>query len=196
MSAVVDAFQAQIERLAARTEAMVMATYAQLTVGEIDTDTTVPLIAAVVNRANAAATALADVWLAVQIEVLARRPVPTIGVIPTDDSERLIKAATTVLTEGLDDAETRLARLGRAEPLEAACWGTHDAVQKQPLVEGWVRQFDADPCQLCVWWWREGRVWPKAHPMPRHKGCNCQPRVVLREGIQSTGYTRRLRNAG
>jgi hypothetical protein len=44
--------------------------------------------------------------------MLARQPVPTIGVIPTDDSERLIKAATTVLTEGLDDAETRLARPG------------------------------------------------------------------------------------
>ena len=90
-----------------------------------------------------------------------------------------MQGVTTILSELVEDVATRLARLARAEPLEAAHQGTNAAMQEQPLVEGWVRQFDADPCQLCVWWWREGRVWPKEHPMPRHKGCNCQPRVVL-----------------
>lgn len=100
-----------------------------------------------------------------------------------------MEAAATVLAEP-DAAETRLARLARAEPLEAAHQGTDDAVQKQPLVQGWVRQMDADPCELCRWWWRQGRVWPKDHPFQRHTGCNCRPRVVLRKGIQSTGLTR------
>ena len=154
------------------------------------------MIAAVVNRANAAATALADVWLAAQIEAHARIPIPVVGVLPEDGSDRLMQGVTTILSELVEDVVTRLARLARAEPLEAAHQGTNAAMQEQPLVEGWVRQFDSDPCQLCVWWWREGRVWPKEHPMPRHKGCNCQPRVVLARNIKPTDYTRRLRNAG
>ena len=45
-------FQAQIEveLRSTQTGPMVMATYAQLTDGRVDTDTVVPLIAAVVNR--------------------------------------------------------------------------------------------------------------------------------------------------
>ena len=91
----------------------------------------------------------------------------------------------------------RIERLARSEPLEAAQNATIDAMQQQPLVEGWTRQMDDDPCQLCRWWWREGRIWPKEHPFQSHKGCNCQPKVVLTEHIESTIYTRRLkRNAG
>ena len=106
MSAVVDAFQAQTERLAARTEAAVLGIYSA-TDGRARSTPTPPSRSSrqSINRANAAATALADIWLAVQIEMLARQPVPTIGVIPTDDSERLMKAADTILTEP-DTAET------------------------------------------------------------------------------------------
>jgi hypothetical protein len=191
VSKVVDAFQAQTEGLAARTERAVLGLYARLTAGEIDADTTVPLIAGVVNRANAAAVALSDVWMAAQIEAQARIPVPVVGVLPEDGSDRLMQGVTTILSELVEDVVTRLARMARAEPLEAGCWGTHEAMQQQPLVEGWVRQFDADPCQLCVWWGREGRVWPRDHRMPTHKGCNCQPRVVLVKSIKPVGPTRR-----
>ncbi|ETZ44227.1 hypothetical protein L837_4353 [Mycobacterium avium MAV_061107_1842] len=76
--------------------------------------------------------------------------------------------------------------------MEAAQNATIDAIQQQPLVEGWTRAMDADPCQLCRWWWREGRIWPKEHPFQSHKGCNCAPKVVLAENIESTMYTRRL----
>jgi hypothetical protein len=89
-------------------------------------------------------------------------------------------------------ADMRLERLARAEPLETAQRASVDAMAAQPLVEGWTRAMDADPCQLCVWWWREGRIWPKAHPFQSHKGCNCTPKVVLAKSIQSTGFTRQL----
>jgi hypothetical protein len=95
------------------------------------------------------------------------------------------------------DAAMRLERMARAEPLEATQVATIDAIQQQELVEGWTRQMDADPCQLCQWWWREGRIWPKEHPFQSHKGCNCQPKIVVAEHIESTQFTRRLaRNAG
>ena len=110
---------------------------------------------------------------------------------------------TTILDEEQPDPESpdstpmRIERLARSELLEAAQNATIDAMQQQPLVEGWTRQMDDDPCQLCRWWWREGRIWPKEHPFQSHKGCNCQPKVVLTEHIESTIYTRRLkRDAG
>lgn len=84
MTAVVDEYQAQTEQLAAGSETLVLAIYAQLAAGEIETDTAVLLIAVAINRANAAAVTLSDISLAVQIEVLARRPVPAIGVVPTE----------------------------------------------------------------------------------------------------------------
>lgn len=251
MSAV-DDFQAATEQLAGTTEREALAVYADLVSDRIPPDDAILLIAALINRANAEAVSLADVWLAVQIEEQTGQPVPTVGVVPVDDSERLVKAVNTVLTDAghdqprsydvaadtgsnttrtpdlqvsttsesrqnpitadqtaqaqelangadaatpvdqSDPAESRIARLARAEPLEAAQQATHEAMQQQPLVEGWIRQMDADPCQLCRWWWREGRVWPKAHPMPRHTGCNCQPKVVVAQFIKSTQFTRQL----
>ena len=214
MSAV-DEYQAAAEQLATETAREVLAVYADLTTERIPPNAAALWIAAAINRANAAAVTLADVWLSVQIEELAGQPVPTVGVLPVDNSERLTKAATTVLDDAASYSrqksvtpdqpaeseilanepvapEPRLERLARAEVFETAQQATLDAMQKQPLVDGWVRHMDADPCQLCRWWWREGRIWPKAHPMPRHKGCNCTPHVVLTESVASTGFTRQL----
>jgi hypothetical protein len=205
VSAAVEQFQAATENLAADTERAALALYAQYRSGQVSDSDTALLIAGLINRSNASAVSLADVWLAVQIEEQTGQPVPTVGVLPVDSSERLVKAATTILQTSqsamfsepdsnslANDADMRLERLARSEVFETAQQATHDAMQKQPLVEGWVRHMDADPCQLCRWWWREGRIWPKAHPMPRHKGCNCQPHVVLAESVRSTGFTRQL----
>ncbi|MCX2716083.1 hypothetical protein [Mycolicibacterium sp. J2] len=217
----VEQFQSATEQLASDTQQSALTLYGQYQVGQLDHADTALLLAALINRANASAVSLADVWLAIQIEEQTGQPVPTVGVLPKDHSERLVKAVNTVLSNETapklpvddaanvvtddvadngspslmtepDQAGNRIARLARAEPFEAAQQATHEAIQKQPLVEGWVRQMDADPCQLCKWWWREGRVWPKAHPMPRHKGCNCQQKVVVAQSIKSTQYTRNL----
>ena len=188
---VVEDFQSETEKLAATVQRQVVALYAAHVAGGLTDTDTAALIAAAVNQATSMAVVLGDAWLVAQIEDATGVAALAAGVAPTDDSERLLKAASTVLAEPAD-ATVRLDRLARSETFEAAQNGTWQAMQQQPLVEGWVRQMDADPCQLCQWWSRDGRVWPRAHPFQRHKGCNCQPRIVLAENIKSTGYTRRL----
>lgn len=194
----VDRYQAHTETLAAAAQSQALAVYAEYQAGRLTRAQAVSLIAAVINGANSSAVALADAGLSVQIEHATGSPAPATGITPTDDAERLHKAVDTILDEEQPDPELpdnthmRIERLARSEPLEAAQNATIDAIQQQPLVEGWTRQMDADPCQLCRWWWREGRVWPKEHPFQSHKGCNCTPKVVLAEHIESTVYTRRL----
>ncbi|UXA10378.1 hypothetical protein KXD97_19840 [Mycobacterium sp. SMC-8] len=204
MTAVED-FQSETETLAATVQRHVLMLYAAYLAGELPEQDVVPLIVAAINQATSAAVALGDVWLVAQIEERTGAAALATGVPPTDDADRLTKAVSTVLAErdsaSLSNLEpdptvTRLDRLARSETFEAAQNGTWQAMQQQPLVEGWVRQMEAGRCQLCEWWSRDSRVWPKAHPFQRHKGCNCQPRIVLADNIKSTGYTRRLeRNA-
>lgn len=281
----VEELQVQTEALAGDAQREVMAIYARWRAGEIAFDDAVALIAAVLNRVNATAATLAEVYLVAQIEELAGVPVLSTGTLPVDDSARLLKAVHTVLTEppktklkpaevrdlirsadldpkdwdvpavrkrvntyirdqlpdadgegGFgepldagtfiewveespahegapmlnsddythlppvweaepDNAEMRLTRLSRAEPFKAAQTAVHAAMQEQTLVEGWTRQMDADPCQLCRWWSRNGRVWPKQHPFQSHTGCNCQPKIVLVERISSTYKSRQLERA-
>lgn len=195
MSAVED-FQASTEDLASSTERDMAGIYAGIVAGTLSTADAITAIALVVNRANARATGLGDLYVSQAIEEAIGEATPSIGILPVDHSERLLKAAETILVEPPTDAtpeDVRLARLARCEPLEVAQKTVTEAMIAHPLVEGWVRQMDADPCQLCQWWSRGGRVWPKQHPFQSHKGCNCQPRIVLVKNIQSTGFTRRLR---
>ena len=289
-------FQTSTEELATSSATRVLAVYQRMVDGELTQPDAVLQIAGIINRTNATAVSLADVYLVAQIETATDAPTLSTGISPVDDSARLVKAVDTVLSEppktkmtraeirqaltefGLDptdwdiaaatkitnysitesirelagladdatpadriavhdeygrlmgvdflerivdetesaagpevwaklqagdydglpavweyapaDAAMRLERLARAEPFEAAQQATTEAMQRHNLVEGWTRQMDANPCQLCKWWWREGRVWPKVHPFQRHKGCNCQPRVVVKRHIDSTGFSR------
>ena len=212
----VAAFQAQTQATAVAAQSEVASIWAAVIAGQISRELAAPLIAGVINRANAVAVTLGDMFLSLQIEAATGVPTPVTGIAPRDDSPRLLKAVSTILDdigedEPPDDGEdepdggeepdddealTRFDRLARSEPLETAQQAVHDAMQSQPLVEGWTRQMDDDPCQLCQWWSREGRVWPKAHPFQRHVWCNCQAKIVLAEHIQSTGYTRRLARDG
>ncbi|MCB0944269.1 MAG: hypothetical protein KDB49_04260 [Mycobacterium sp.] len=186
----IDQYQAATAGLADAVERRVLEIWAAFEDGSIDHDTAVALIASVLNRANATAVSLADAGVAAQIEAAIGTPTSVAGVAPVDDSGRLINAVTTVLAAAKDERLVRLSRLARSEPLNTAQQAGVDAMQAQPLVEGWVRQLDGDPCQLCRWWSRDGRVWPKNHPFQRHPGCNCQPRVVLVQHVKSTVKTR------
>ncbi|POX82191.1 hypothetical protein C3477_23855 [Mycobacterium kansasii] len=213
---IVEDYQTQTQTLATRTAARAAEVYAALRAGHLTQDEAEQLIATLVNTANAASFTLADAYVSLQIEKATTLPAPTTGITPVDDYDRLLQATHTILDGLLDaikqhvtaDAESadattdpaqtagmRLQRLARSEPLEAGQNAAVAAMTEQPLVEGWTRQMDADPCQLCQWWDRDGRIWPKDHPFQSHKGCNCQPKVVLAQSIRSTEYTRRLERA-
>ncbi len=192
-------YREQIVGLSQECERQVLAVYALFTAHQINAEETSTVIATIIAAHNSKAAALADMSLAATIMLALGRPMVTAGVLPPEgDVVRLRKAAGTVL-EVADRSEVPdaiVARLARAEPLEAAARSYSEAMNNNTLVKGWVRNVSADACQLCRWWWREGRVWPAEHPMPMHKGCTCTPKPVLAEHIESTGYTRRLRNAG
>lgn len=88
----------------------------------------------------------------------------------------------TIIARSLDtvlggDAETlteRLAALGRNLPVQAMQRGYSDALRDDNRVAGWVRGLEADSCELCVWWWDNGRLYAQDHEMPTHPGCMCQ----------------------
>lgn len=199
MTLLIRQYQAATEHLAAATRDHSLGLWVAHTEGDITEDTAGDLIAQVINVGISKAVTLADAWLSRQIEEATRQPTPTIGITPKDHFPRLRKAMSTIFRRHREqpDAETnkpemQIGRTAHSEPLEAGQRATTDAMQKHPLVQGWVREFDDDPCQLCQWWAREGRIWPADHPMPTHKGCNCSQRIVVAEHIKETSYTRRL----
>lgn len=152
-------------------------------------------LAAIIATYSGRAITLASLAFAAQASIATGAPVPAVAVLPAVDTDRLAQAATTVIdvARASDVPDSIIARLARAEPLNTAAQTFSGQVADSPLVEGWTRQMDADPCQLCTWWWREGRIWPKEHPFQTHTGCACVPRPVWVKNIKSTGYTRKLR---
>ncbi|WP_304106401.1 hypothetical protein [Mycolicibacterium bacteremicum] len=163
-------------------------------VDEIGDDLFSASLAAVIAVHNAKAAALAEIAFATEATVATTTAVPVLGLPIVDDTERLAKAASTVLdvARASDVPELIVGRLGRAEPLNTAARTYSESVRESTLTRGWTRQMDSDPCQLCRWWWREGRIWPKQHPFQTHTGCACVPRPVWAKDIQQTLYTKQL----
>ena len=206
---VVDDYQAQTEALAASTAAGVLALYSALQSGGLAPAVVVPAMASGIATANAAATTLADVAVSAQIEVASGIPTPPTGIAPRDDTERLTKAVQTVLddvpdkpaavdtdkpvvadtdehddeptadTDERDSTSKRLERLARSEPLDTGQAVTVEVIIENPLVKGWTRVLDANPCERCVRWAEDGRVFPKGHHFKRHLNCNCQQQIVV-----------------
>lgn len=184
-----------LKALAAETEREVLVAYRSYVEGLLDEDETVVLIATYIARANGRARMLADNAIALELMAQLGEVVPVAGVPIPDDTDRLLLAAGTVLTVAAksDVPEAIIARLARSEPLESAAKAYSDAMVRSGRTKGWVRQRSATACQLCTWWWREGRVWPAEHPFQHHKGCTCTPKPVVAEDIQETGYTAKIK---
>lgn len=89
------------------------------------------------------------------------------------DPAKVVQAVTTVLNGPEDGIPVRLERLVRGAVSEAAQKTRGRAIRDTGIFRGWTRGIDSGSCELCVWWWREGRVWPKDHVMPTHAGCDC-----------------------
>ncbi len=188
-------YQETLLALAAESEAAAIELWRQVT--ELGDDVFRASLAAILAVFNRRAAALAEVGFAAEATIAARAAVPVLGLPIVDDIGRLTKAATTVVdvARASPVPEAIVGRLGRAEPLNTAARTYSDSVRESTLTEGWTRGMDADPCTLCKWWWREGRIWPKAHPLQTHTGCACVPRPVWAKGIRETLYTKQRRTA-
>lgn len=190
-------YQSELETLAELSGAQAVAAYEAWAAGTITTETFVAILASYVAGANSQAAALADVGLAAAISVALGVPQPTLGLLPpTGDAERLYEAATTLARDidATPDPRARVERLGRAEPLHTAAVTFSEGMKRSGKVTGWVRGMDSDPCTLCQWWWRDGRVWPADHEMPTHTGCSCVPVPTIADHIKPL-YTDRRRTA-
>src|SRR5699024_6116971 len=155
-----------------------------------------PNIAAeIVAIANERGRAAAEIALnGYMIAAVGEVTPPVVVAAVVDDRARLGQAFATILDSD-HDIIMQLERIGVAEPLEAAANRMSEGIQQDGRVKGWVREMEAGACQLCRWWWREGREWPAEHPMPTHKGCTCTQLPVTRDEIASTIYTRKLERA-
>lgn len=104
-----------------------------------------------------------------------------------EDPARITQAAETVMAK--KSSVYRAGRLAKAEAVEAGQKMFGETLRSSPYVEGWRRGLDADPCELCTWWWRENRTWPKGWTMPTHKGCTCRqvPVTIARENMRLPG---------
>lgn len=96
------------------------------------------------------------------------------------ERERFGTAVSTILDGDPESIAMRLGRLALSEAIEAARGTTATYMRGSQKVQGWIRQLDSDPCELCRWWWWDGRVWPADHSMPTHQGCACAQRWVRR----------------
>lgn len=107
----------------------------------------------------------------------------TLATLPdsTYSDAAMAGAVRTVLDGPAELYAGRLGQLTRSAVARAGQDVREQAVRSSPLTEGWTRGIDSDSCELCVWWWRGGRSWPKSHHMPRHKGCTCVQVPVLAE---------------
>ncbi len=172
-------YRDNVTLIAAASETKVLAVFDRYEAGELDQDTTIALIAAIIAKANSKAVTLADLSLAATLMLAIRKPVPTLGLSPpADDPDRLVKAATTLLAvEHL--TRERVARLARSEPLGRAADAYADGIRRSDHVTGWTRQVSANACELCQS--LAGDVLPDSVPMYHHPGCTCTPVPVTKE---------------
>lgn len=125
-----------------------------------------------VDQARAQGSAKAVQILRGYVESALDGPVVVSPQMPPEYFQRLTQALTTIL--GSDkDTRMQIERLVRGEITQAAQDAYGDTMRSIPEVEGWVRGLDSGACELCHWWWREGRVFHPTTPLQRHTGCMC-----------------------
>lgn len=179
---------ATLTTLTGNTVVSVQKLWAAYSKGLIDLVTFQTGMAAVVTDANATGGAVGTLALAAeltsQMGVLIA-PEPVSAPAHLLNPGRVEKAVDTILRRD-ENPEMQLSRIANTEPVEAAQGAYGEGIARSKLLEGWERGLEVDACQLCTWWWREGRTWPKEHRMPTHKGCRCMQRPVLATEIEKT----------
>lgn len=143
------------------------------------------VIAAIILTAQDRGAVIADLSLASQVTAGTGKAIPVQGRLNPNRPEQVRAVIRTTIEASRTDDElaTRLARIADNEPRYVARDTYQKSLQASRDVEGWTRGLDSDPCQLCVWWWRDGRVWPKNYPLQHHKGCQCTQVPVVTKHI-------------
>lgn len=142
--------------------------------GQISQGTFITAMADVTVQARAQGATYAVSVLRDYVETSLGAPVVVSPAMPPADIDRLETAVATIL--GSDqDTRMQIVRLATGETLDAAHAAYGDTMSGMKTVTGWTRGLDSDPCQLCQWWAREGRVFRRDHAMPTHTGCACHP---------------------
>ncbi|TYL55748.1 hypothetical protein FXB39_00630 [Nocardioides sp. BGMRC 2183] len=163
----------------------VLAALAAYQAGTLTADAFAALVASFLAAGKTAGLALGDAAFVAQMQAATGTAHAFPGtVLPESEVDRLQRAAETIRTDldrdqNAEKAAKRLTRLAEAEIKKAAADALAGAIRTEERVTGWVRVLEPAPtCQLCHWWYRDGRVWPSDHPMPRHTGCDCTQRIV------------------
>ncbi|MCK3768557.1 hypothetical protein MZK47_02580 [Microbacterium aerolatum] len=169
-------YQGVVGRIREDTKQKVLAAWSMYGKGYIDRDRFEQLASAILGQAGAKAATVADYAVAAEVSKMNSRLSISAGVTNIAKRDTYRTALQTIL-DGDGDVLMKLERLSLNSPLADAT-DAYSAALAQSGAPGYVRQMDADPCQLCRWWWREGRVWPADHAMPYHSGCECVARPV------------------
>ncbi|MFQ1002538.1 hypothetical protein [Modestobacter sp. SSW1-42] len=149
--------------------------------GRLDVDDFIDRASLLVGQAQARMYALADASLSAFITVETATAVPTLGIVAPDESGRLRDGLRTLLAVVDPEAPAlRVARYGRSEAAGAFQDGYSTAMRERPEVGGYRRVLNTSACELCVWLWRGGYVYPSGKSFHRHTGCGCHPEPVLR----------------
>lgn len=187
-------YQETLDRLSADTEMKAQRVLDQLEAGDIDQETAVALLTAIIFVGQKRGAAVAELSFAAQVSAMSGTPTVAAGVTANEQKDIVMKVISRTVSKsrGIDETRTRMVRIARNEPQEIAKQTYGKALERSPKVEGWTRGLDSDPCELCVWWARDGRVWPKDYPLAHHKGCQCTQVPVLADQVAAVPYSRIL----
>lgn len=181
----------RMEAVGALTAAAVLAAYAAYQAGDITLDALTELAALdiVAGMEHGQVIALQD-YVVAHYDALGVAPAGPLGAElggAIAERDRLAGATLNIVSEPIEEAAgeppMRLERLARAEVYNATQEQYADTIAAEPAARGWRRGLNAEACQLCQWWSRDGRVWPAEHRLPTHTGCRCtQIPVFAAEG--------------
>lgn len=148
---------------------------AQLARGQLTQAMAAELISVVVATANAQGIAAAELVAAAWTDTLTTGAAvaPRASVATRLDDARLAGAVEKIFSGDEETILSRMTRLAESEPTKAAQQAMGAAIKESGAATGWTRGLNAEACELCQWWERDGQVWPTDHDMPTHAGCMC-----------------------
>lgn len=174
-------FEEVISGLVGEATDRALALYELAKTGEISMHEFVEMLVTLIEHSRGVATVEANKVLLNYLLEETPTPFEFTPLIPDRDPESNVNAVNTILEDD-EGQDMRVARLVRGEITDAAHSTYTATLETIPHVTGWKRGLESDACQLCRWWSRNGRVWPKDHRMPRHTGCMCHQIPVTRNG--------------